>query len=304
MELVEHWGASPYPFLSYEWSAMHACPDEVPLAVLDDDGEVAVALLWAPEDRAVRNTACWPAVPADFDLDRLHELLRARGVVAGYLRHEREVGETDPWVATLFEGWSRADMAKSWHRDLRRAERECYVVISELVPDRNDPAMARWCEVHAHTMDRRNADWSFRNRPAYFEAVARCTQWRTELVEVFHRETGDHCGSVVMMFTDEVAIYGWGAAWKHKLRWAPVKMALVHWAEQRRWKRLELGGGMASGDSLEWFKVRMGAQLVPRFREHLVLDADGFEEMCALRGVEDRNVWFPPWRWGPIQKMP
>ncbi len=77
------------------------------------------------------------------------------------------------------------------------------------------------------------------------------------------------------------------------LIWAAVQLLA-----ERGVPWLNLGGGMAPGDSLADFKARFGAAMMPMRAVKAVYDRQAYLELCRLRGVDadDRDGYFPAYR--------
>jgi hypothetical protein len=61
---------------------------------------------------------------------------------------------------------------------------------------------------------------------------------------------------------------------------------------------LNLGGGMAPGDTLAEFKARFGASALPMRAVKAVYDRAAYVELCRQHGADpdDRNGFFPAYR--------
>ena len=61
---------------------------------------------------------------------------------------------------------------------------------------------------------------------------------------------------------------------------------------------LNLGGGVAEGDSLARFKERFGARKLPLTALKQVYDRAAYERLCRERGADpdDIEAYFPPYR--------
>jgi len=242
-------------------------------------------------------TGPWPGFA-----ERWGRCAAERGYVAGYLAINALFGDdsyADPETVTaanqtyvldlrggVDEVWS--GLSTNRRRQLRDWRREDYELDGEELA-------AFFVEQYPPAMERKEA--AARHRFPEATLAALC-----ELPETFLLGARGEAG------LESVSLFGWtphagdfvfnaalpGCA-HHSV---PLIWSAVHLLVERDVPWLNLGGGMAPGDSLADFKARFGATPLPMRAVKAVYDPPAYEDLCRRHGADpgDREGFFPAYR--------
>ena len=228
--------------------------------------------------------------PADVDWS-------ATGLVSVFLR-DRAGGEpcfagaTERSLLQVSDPSGKRKSRMSDRQQIRRNERDGYAIERIDGPDAGPDDRAAYALAYDETMARADAAERYLSGPGYWESLL--SSRRAWLFMARAPEGGTAAGAIAVLSDGIVHYYLSGTTDEH-LSASPAKSliaAVIDFAEELD-APMNLGGGVAPGDSLEAFKKGFSNAELP-FRTHeSVCDPEAYRELAADR---DDSGFFPLYR--------
>jgi hypothetical protein len=226
---------------------------------------------------------------------RLHPLLVQSELLRG-LGECRAIGETVSIDLTLSEGEQWAQLSPGCRRNLRRLAARSFTGLID-APKRYLP---EFVEIYQETMERVNADNSYRYSRADFERLVAELGAALQLVVV--QSSAQVVAASLVTICNGIVQDHLGGTRTAFLKHSPDRLIVD---TERRWavtmgaRVLHLGGGRgAQGDSLFRFKSGFSPRRHPFQTWRWVVQPEIYDRLCAERQMGNQD-FFPAYR-GPV----
>jgi Acetyltransferase (GNAT) domain len=219
------------------------------------------------------------------------------GLVSVFLR-DRAGGEpafagaTERSLLQVSDPREQRKSRMSDRQQIRRNEREGYVIERIDGPDAGANEHAAYAAAYDQTMARANASERYLYGPEYWEKLLRSP--RSWLFVARAPDGGAAAGAIAALSDGIVHYYLSGTVDAH-LSASPAKnliAAVIDFAEELG-VPMNLGGGVTPGDSLEAFKKGFSNAVLPFHTHEIVCDPDAYRD---LAGDREDTGFFPLYR--------